>query len=202
MQRVRGEREKHHSFGALCIMVRMLKRYILFIYLVGLFLTFGLGVGLYVKDLQRDYVTILAFAEKHGNEDVIVVSKKSRLLYYFKNGRMVRNEKWKGFTLNFPVKVSLAGRFYRTPEGEMFIDRKNARSRYTLFLSLSNPGDYGIHGASTRLKSYLDKKEKLDPNFEFVTKKDATRGCVATENRVIKYLFSQVNVNTPVLILP
>ncbi|PIS28506.1 L,D-transpeptidase, partial [Candidatus Saganbacteria bacterium CG08_land_8_20_14_0_20_45_16] len=29
-----------------------------------------------------------------------------------------------------------------------------------------------------------------------------TRGCVQVENRVIKYLYAQVDVDTPVIIMP
>jgi len=145
---------------------------------------------------------VLAFADKHKDKEVIVVSKKDHLLYYCRNGTIVRNDKWNGFTFTFPVKVALANKYHRTPEGEMFVDYKNRWSRYTRFLSLSTPGAYGIHGGSTRVARYLDRMEKKDPNFEFVTKKDDTRGCVAVENRVIKYLFAKVEKKTPVLIMP
>ena len=145
---------------------------------------------------------VLDFAGRYQEQSIIVVSKKDHLLYYCANGKIVENDQWHGFTYNFPVKVSLASRFYRTPEGLLYVDRKNNRSRYTLFLGLSLPGAYGIHGASTQLASFLDKMESLYPNFSFVTKKDDTRGCVAVENRVIKYLFAKVSLNTPVLILP
>jgi lipoprotein-anchoring transpeptidase ErfK/SrfK len=145
---------------------------------------------------------VLEFAGKYNDRPVIVVSKKDHLLYYCEKGKIVANDQWQGFTYSFPVKVSLAGKYYRTPEGEMMIDRKNANSRYTLFLGLSLPGAYGIHGASTHLASYLNLMEKADPNFYFVTRRDDTRGCVAVENRVIKYLFAKVGLNTPVLIIP
>jgi len=151
---------------------------------------------LYLKQSALD------FARKYKGEDVIVVSKKDHLLYYFRKGKIVRNEKWNGFTYDFPVKVALASRYYRTPEGEMFIDSKNPGSRYILFLSFSGPGAYGIHSAETKYKAYLDNMEKKDPNFVFATKKDDTRGCVQVENRVIKYLFANVDVNTPVLVMP
>jgi lipoprotein-anchoring transpeptidase ErfK/SrfK len=145
---------------------------------------------------------VLDFANKYKNQNAIVVSKTEHLLFFCENGKIVENDRWNGFNFSFPVQVALAARYYRTPEGEMFIDRKNERSRYTLFLGLSYPGAYGIHGAATHLASYLNKMEQLDPNFKFVTKKDDTRGCVAVENRVIKYLFAKIGVKTPVLILP
>ncbi|MBI5700432.1 L,D-transpeptidase [Candidatus Saganbacteria bacterium] len=145
---------------------------------------------------------VLEFAGKYNDKDVIVVSKKDHLLYYCKNGDIVTNDNWNGFKITFPVKVSLASKYYKTPEGEMFIDDKNPNSRYILFLHFSYPGAYGIHSAQTRLRSYLEANEKKDPDFEFVTKKDDTRGCVAVENRVIKYLYAKVEPKTPVLIMP
>lgn len=151
---------------------------------------------LYLKDRA------MRFAAKYHNQDVIVVSKQDHLLYYFKDGKIVRNDLWNGFKYNFPVRVALASQFYKTPEGEMFIEDKNPNSQYILFLKLSYPGAYGIHSAPTRFRSFLDRMEKLNPNFKFATLKDDTRGCVQVENRVIKYLYEQVDVKTPVLILP
>lgn len=144
----------------------------------------------------------LEFANKYRHQDAIIISKKDHLLYYLKSGQLVRNEVWQGRTYNFPVKVALAGPGYKTPEGEMQIDGKNARSRYILFLSFSGPGDYGIHSAPTRFRAWLDRMEQKYPNFIFATKKDDTRGCVQVENRVIKYLFANVDLNTPVLVMP
>ena len=148
----------------------------------------------------KDQVT--RFAQKYHHQDSIVVSKQDHLLFYFKKGKIVKNDRWNGFTYNFPVKVALAGQFYKTPEGEMFIEEKNPYSRYILFLKLSYPGAYGIHSAPTRFRAFLNKMEKIDPNYKFATLKDDTRGCVQVENRVIKYLYAQVEVKTPVLILP
>ncbi|MFA6432187.1 MAG: L,D-transpeptidase [Candidatus Margulisiibacteriota bacterium] len=190
-------------------MKRFIKRNIILITLCAMISTILLASGMARLSTEAEPVRLFQlkkvveeFAKKHWDQDVIVVSKQDHLLYYCKNGRIVQNEQWDGFTFSFPVKVSLASPFYKTPEGLMTIDKKNARSRYTLFLGLSYPGAYGIHGASTRLASYLDKMETVDPNFTFVTKKDDTRGCVGVENRVIKYLFANVPINTPVLIVP
>ena len=125
---------------------------------------------------------VLDFAHKYSSEDVIVVSKKDHLLYYCRGGQIVQNDYWNGFKYSFPVQVSLAGKYYWTPEGEMYIELKNPRSHYTRFLKLSYPYAYGIHGDAAQT--------------------DNTRGCVAVENRVIKYLFAKVDIKTPVLILP
>jgi len=164
------------------------------------------GDGMEMKD-EREFVRLLflqqqvmEFAAKHWNQDAIIVSKKDHLLYYCRYGRIVKNEYWGGNVYNFPVKVSLASKYYRTPEGEFRVEIKNDQSQYIKFLGFK--GLYGIHSAATRLASFLDKMEKQDPGFTFVTKKDDTRGCVAVENRVIQYLYAMVDVNTPVLIVP
>jgi len=145
---------------------------------------------------------VLAFAEKHSGQTVLVVSKKDHLLFFCRDGKIVENETWNGFTYNFPVKTALASRYYWTPEGEMYVDGKNPYSQYILFLSLSYPGAYGIHSAPTKYKSYLERMEKKFPQFEFATKKDDTRGCIQVENRIIKYLYANVDVRTPVLVMP
>ncbi|MFA5839576.1 MAG: L,D-transpeptidase [Candidatus Margulisiibacteriota bacterium] len=177
--------------------------------IIALFCFLAFSGNIKIIDNEKEYITllflqqrVLDFAQKYSGRDVIVVSKKDHLLFYCRDGKIVKNDYWNGFNVSFPVKVSLASRYFFTPEGEMFIDAKNANSRYTLFLKLSVPSAYGIHGASTRLASHLDKMETINPNYSFVTKKDDTRGCVAVENRVIKYLFAKVDVNTPVLIMP
>ncbi len=62
-------------------------------------------------------------------------------------------------------------------------------------------GTYGIHGAPTYLKNYVEKLEKRNPQSNFVTNKDNTRGCVAVEHRYLYYLFANVDEKTPILIL-
>jgi hypothetical protein len=143
---------------------------------------------------------VLDFARQHWAEDSIVVSKKEHLLFYCRFGQIVENDYWQGRFYSFPVKVALASRYYRTPEGVFEIETKNDQSRYIRFLGFK--GLYGIHSGATQLASYLNKMEARDPQFSFVTQKDDTRGCVAVENRVIKYLFAKVDLKTPVLIMP
>jgi len=158
-------------------------------------------------DNEKSYVRLLflkykvnEFAHKYKGQDVILVSKEDHLLFYVKDGEVVRNEEWNGFTYNFPVKVALASRSYDTPEGEFKVERKNPYSQFIKFLGFK--GLYGIHSAPTKYKSYLTKMEAKDPNFEFATKVDNTRGCVQIENRVIEYLYANVEVDTPVIIMP
>jgi lipoprotein-anchoring transpeptidase ErfK/SrfK len=143
---------------------------------------------------------VLEIAGRYGNGQVIVVSKKDHLLYYCENGFIVRGDRFGGFVHSFPVPVALGANNRWTPEGKFSIYVKNPQSRFTLFLGFK--GAYGIHGATTRLASQLTKMESFDPNLQFVTKKDNTLGCVAVENRVIKYLYAKVNVATPLVIIP
>ncbi len=62
-------------------------------------------------------------------------------------------------------------------------------------------GTYGIHGAPTYMKYAVDRMEKADPDLIYVTKKDDTRGCVAVEHRVLRFLYANIDIGTPVLIL-
>ena len=176
----------------------------IFLAFIAIFLISGFSEKIenekgYVRLLYLKY-QVNQFAEKYKNEDVIVVSKQDHLLFYCRDGQIVKNEKWGDLTLNFPVKVALASKYYDTPEGEFKVQRKNPNSRFILFLGFK--GDYGIHSAATKFKDYLRKMEAKDPNFEFATKVDNTRGCVQTENRVIRYLYAQVDVDTPVIVMP
>lgn len=62
-------------------------------------------------------------------------------------------------------------------------------------------GTYGIHGAPTYMKYAVDRMERADHELIYVTKRDNTRGCVAVEHRYLRFLFSNVDEGTPVLIL-
>jgi len=143
---------------------------------------------------------VQAIADKFSDGDVIVVSKKDHLLYYCRNGFIVNGDRFGGFVYNFPVPVSLGVNNRWTPVGKFKVYVKNPQSKFTLFLGFL--GNYGIHGAETRLASKLKNLEKLDPDLTYVTRKDNTLGCVAVENRVIRYLYANVEVDTPVYIMP
>lgn len=158
-------------------------------------------------DNEKSYVRLLflkykvnEFAQKYKGQNVIIVSKQDHLLFYVKDGEVVKNEQWNGFNYTFPVKVALASQYYKTPEGEFKVEVKNDRSQFIKFLGFK--GLYGIHSAPTRYKGYLKQMEAKNPDFEFATKVDNTRGCVQIENRVIQYLYANVEVDTPVIIMP
>ncbi len=62
-------------------------------------------------------------------------------------------------------------------------------------------GTYGIHGAPTYMKAAVDAMERRDPGLIRVTKSDNTRGCIAVEHRVLRFLYANIDEGTPILIL-
>jgi len=96
----------------------------------------------YNSKLNAQKLRVKLFSAKHLGQDVIVVFKGDRLLYYVKDGQIVRDQEWSGFTYNFPVKVALGSRpSYWTPEGEYYICRKNPNSQFIKFLGISYPNN-------------------------------------------------------------
>lgn len=94
----------------------------------------------YDSRLAAQKIRVQLFSAKHGGKDVIVVFKDSRLLYYVKDGRIVRDDNWEGFEFDFPVRIALGSRsYYWTPEGEYYICQKNPYSRFIKFLGISYP---------------------------------------------------------------
>jgi hypothetical protein len=164
--------------------------------LCGAATAFELPLGYSGDPLDR---RVNEIAKKCGSDDIIIIGKKEHLLYYCRNGEIVRGERFGCFVINFPVPVALGAQNHWTPEGKFKINVKNPKSKYTLFLGFS--GKYGIHGPETGIASKLDYLEFFNPDLKYVTIKDNTRGCVAVENRIINYLFARVGVNTPVFIL-
>lgn len=147
---------------------------------------------------------IFDFVKENKDQECLLVDKENHLLYYLRNGQVVRNDLWKGRYYSFPLPISIgAGGRYETPEGEFTVNGKNPYSRYTKFLKLSIPSGwepYGIHAGPTYLAKKYEKLELKYPGKKFVTKKDDTRGCVAVETLVMKYLFERIGLDTPVLI--
>ena len=85
-------------------------------------------------------VRVQLFSAQHLGKDVLVVFKGERLLYYVKDGRIVRGEEWSGFHFDFPVRIALGSRpQYWTPEGEYYICQKNPYSQFIKFLGISYP---------------------------------------------------------------
>jgi murein L,D-transpeptidase YafK len=63
-------------------------------------------------------------------------------------------------------------------------------------------GAIGIHGAPTGMAADLAAAESKDPTLTNVTTNDWTLGCLAVENRNIRFLAKEVKIGAPILILP
>jgi hypothetical protein len=62
-------------------------------------------------------------------------------------------------------------------------------------------GDFGIHGGPAQNVQEYAEKESKDPEILQLTRSDWTLGCVAVENRVIRFFAKELKVGTPILIL-
>ncbi len=62
-------------------------------------------------------------------------------------------------------------------------------------------GLFGVHGAPTHAAAEYAANEAKDPEILQVTRSDWTLGCVAVENRVIRFLAKELRVGTPILIV-
>jgi len=135
---------------------------------------------------------------KHPQGYVVVIFKSSRNLYLARDGQVVENERVKKssldpeyaflkgssddeMTVDFPIPVGLGHnpvgqrtrRFdKKTPEGEYFVCRKNARgeTKYTVGLEISYPN---LEDA----KEARDKGRITQPQYDAIRKRLARREC-------------------------
>jgi len=197
-----------------CQVLKTMKKKNKIVFMVGLFLLgipFLPAIFAQMDPIQKIYPVlpitsrnVIDFVMKHKDRESIVVDKESHLIYYLRDGKLVQNDYFRGRNFSFPLPISIGmGGRYETPEGEYHITKKNPYSRYTKFLQLSIPSGwepYGIHAGPTYLARRYERLELKNPSGKYVTKKDDTRGCVAVETLVMKYLFDKIQVMTPVLI--
>lgn len=147
----------------------------------------------------------------------IIVTKGKRLLRLYSGGKLVRE--YRAGLGSSPVEDKVKAGDRRTPEGEFYICRKNAQSKFYLSLELSYPNkrhaDRGLRdGLITRsqynqIASALDQKRVPPQNTRlggelFIhgngSSTDWTWGCVALEDKDIRELFDAIPVGTPVTI--
>lgn len=97
----------------------------------------------------------------------------------------------------------------KTPEGVYYINRKNPKSTYHLSLGVSYPnnddrsfaaaqgkrpgGDIMIHGGPPK---------KVSGRARTPRRYDWTAGCIAVSDREIEVIYSMIDTNTPIRILP
>jgi murein L,D-transpeptidase YafK len=139
-----------------------------------------------------------------GSVERIVIEKAARRMQLFQNGQPVRTYRIAlGFAPEGDKDRQGDG---KTPEGEFRIDRRNARSAFTLSLGLDYPqrddvdraaqggyspgGDIFIHGQPNALPD------------GFKLKGDWTAGCVALTNTEMAEVWAVTPIGTRVEIRP
>jgi murein L,D-transpeptidase YafK len=147
----------------------------------------------------------------------IVVTKSSRMLQLYSNGRAVRTYR---VALGLsPVENKIRAGDRRTPEGDFYICMKNSHSQFYLSLELSYPNqkhaERGLRdglitrGQYNQIVSALNRKRVPPQNTRlggelFIhgngSQGDWTWGCVALDDKNIRELFDAVPVGTPVTI--
>ena len=147
----------------------------------------------------------------------IIVTKSKRILRLYSGGKLVRE--YRAGLGSSPVEDKIKAGDRRTPEGEFYICRKNAQSKFYLSLEISYPNrrhaDRGLRdGLISRsqynqIASALERKGVPPQNTHlggeiFIhgngSSSDWTWGCVALEDKDIRELFDAIPVGTPVTI--
>ena len=101
-----------------------------------------------------------------------------------------------------PRDVAAAVKEKRFPEEKMDRVKKTQRDGACPDFYSALGGAIGIHGAPTRMAADLAAAETRSPDLVNVTSDDWTLGCLAVENRHIRFLAKEVKVGTPILIVP
>jgi murein L,D-transpeptidase YafK len=90
----------------------------------------------------------------------------------------------------------------KTPEGQYFISYKNPESDYHLSLKISYPNEVDIAFAEEQGKEPGGDIVIHGGPTKPVSRRDWTWGCVAVTNREMEVIYSMVEVDTPIFILP
>ncbi len=134
----------------------------------------------------------------------VILSKSSRVLSLMAGTQTIAQYRvGLGFS---PLGHKMSSGDGRTPEGQYFIDRRNARSDFYLSVGISYPnevdiararslgvapgGDIFIHGEPMRAGN------RAGPG------PDWTAGCIAVSNTEIEEIWATVPTGTPITILP
>lgn len=144
--------------------------------------------------------------EQDGSIDRIVVVKKERKMYLYKEGKVQRT-----------IPVSLGKNplghkqeqgDYRTPEGEYFIHRKLCSPKYYRSLCISYPRPSDKASAEARgvnpggdITIHAQPKWNADGKGDSYTlARNWTQGCVAITNEAMKELWYAVHEGVPITI--
>jgi len=144
--------------------------------------------------------------EQDGSIDRIVVVKKSRKMYLYRDGKVQQ-----------AIPISLGKNplghkqekgDFRTPEGEYFIHRKLCSPKYYRSLCISYPRPSDKASAKARgvnpggdITIHAQPKWNADGKDDSYTlARDWTKGCVAVTNKAMKELWYAVREGVPIII--
>ena len=144
--------------------------------------------------------------EQDGSIDRIVVVKKSRKMYLYRDGKVQQ-----------AIPISLGKNplghkqekgDFRTPEGEYFIHRKLCSPKYYRSLCISYPRPSDKANAKARgvnpggdITIHAQPKWNADGKDDSYTlARDWTKGCVAVTNKAMKELWYAVREGVPIII--
>ncbi|HAD05145.1 MAG: hypothetical protein A2091_01370 [Desulfuromonadales bacterium GWD2_61_12] len=143
----------------------------------------------------------IAESRRNGSE-VILVNKVDRQLTLFRNGTAVRSFS-AGLGFNY-----LADKLYSgdraTPEGRYQIVRKIDRSRYYRALELDYPNQEDQRRfAQAKRAGLVPKNSDIGNKIQIHGggRSGMTYGCVSLDNPAMEYLFAEVAIGTPVIIV-
>ncbi|SRR6266404_4131996 len=147
----------------------------------------------------------------------MIVIKNKRILRLYSGGKLARE--YRAGLGSSPVEDKIKAGDRRTPEGEFYICRKNAQSKFYLSLEISYPNkrhaDRGLRDGLisrsqysqivTALKQTRVPLQNTHLGGELFihgngSSSDWTWGCVALEDKDIRELFDAIPVGTPVTI--
>jgi len=144
--------------------------------------------------------------EQDGGIDRIVVIKKERKMYLYKNGKVQQ-------TIPISLGKNPKGHKqqkgdYRTPEGEFFIHRKLCSPKYYRSLCISYPRPSDKASAAARgvnpggdITIHAQPKWNADGKGDSYTlSRNWTQGCVAVTNAAMKELWYAVREGVPITI--
>jgi murein L,D-transpeptidase YafK len=159
-------------------------------------------------DLTTCKEELLSSEDYRENEaiDRIVVVKKERRMYLYKEGKVQRS-----IPISLgknPIGHKVKRGDYRTPEGTFFIHRKLCSPKYYRSLCISYPRPIDIRNAEEKgFDPGGDITIHAQPKWNakgkgnaYTLSKNWTQGCVAVTNNVMETLWYEVREGVPIVI--
>jgi murein L,D-transpeptidase YafK len=137
----------------------------------------------------------------------IEVHKAERKMYLLHEGKVLKT--YKIHLGGNPIGHKQFEGDKKTPEGVYFINKKNPNSTYHLSLQISYPNDDDRAYAASQGKEpggdifiHGGPPKKVSGRPRTPRSPDWTAGCIAVSDREIEDIYSMIQPNTPIRILP